>query len=126
MPIFNHFGISNLYFSTENKKCVHFFYAHNCVVFMDSLNVVACGARGRLSPRPEEEETNTNGLCFPVRSRGNWESRNTWTLRNPARNRAEFVTINRYCESDYRHILVLLCSYVYCYCACNFIVTICV
>ena len=87
MPIFNHFGISNLYFSTENKKCVHFFYAHNCVVFMDSLNVVACGARGRLSPRPEEEETNTNGLCFPVRIRGNWESRNTWTLRNPARNR---------------------------------------
>ena len=40
MPIFNHFGISNLYFSTENKKCT-FFYAHNCVVFMDGLNVVA-------------------------------------------------------------------------------------
>ena len=41
MPIFNHFWISNLYFSTENKKSVHFFYAHNCVVFMDGLNVVA-------------------------------------------------------------------------------------
>ena len=25
------------------------------------------------------------------------------------------MTINRYCESDYRHILVLLCSYVYWY-----------
>ena len=25
MPIFNHFGISNLNFSTENKKRVHFF-----------------------------------------------------------------------------------------------------
>ena len=41
MPIFNHFGISNLYFSTENQKSVHFFYAHNCVVFMDGLNLVA-------------------------------------------------------------------------------------
>ena len=40
MPIFNHFGISNLYFSSENKK-VYIFYAHNCVVFMDGLNVVA-------------------------------------------------------------------------------------
>ena len=41
MPILNHFGISNLYFSSENKKSVHLFYAHNCVVFMDGLNVVA-------------------------------------------------------------------------------------
>ena len=41
MSIFNHFGISNLYFSTVNKKSVHLFYAHDCVVFMDALNVVA-------------------------------------------------------------------------------------
>ena len=40
MSIFNHFGISNLYFSTVNKKSVHFFYARDCVVFMDALNVV--------------------------------------------------------------------------------------
>ena len=40
MPIFNQFGISNLYFSAENKMCT-FFYANNCVVFMDGLSVVA-------------------------------------------------------------------------------------
>ena len=45
-----------------------------------------CCARGRLLPRPEEEEANKNGLCNPVRNRGCWESRNTWTLRNPAIN----------------------------------------
>ena len=39
--MFNHFGITNLYFSKEKTKSANFFYVHNCVVFMDALNLVA-------------------------------------------------------------------------------------
>ena len=41
MPIINHDGIKKLYSSKEKTKSVQFFYVHNCVVFMDALNVVA-------------------------------------------------------------------------------------
>ena len=41
MPIFNHFGITNLYLSKEKTKSVKNIYVHICVVFMDALNVVA-------------------------------------------------------------------------------------
>ena len=66
MPIFNHFGISNLYFSTENKKSVHFFYAHNCVVFMDGLIVVAkCNCSTKKSIRILKFLTNASNLNKP-------------------------------------------------------------
>ena len=66
MPIFNHFGISNLYFSTENKKSVHFFYAHNCVVFMDGLNVFAkCNCSTKKSIRIMKFLTNASNLNKP-------------------------------------------------------------
>ena len=41
MPIFNNFGITNVYFSKGKTKSVHFFCVDNCVVFIDTLNVVA-------------------------------------------------------------------------------------
>ena len=66
MPIFNHFGISNLYFSTENKKSVHFFYAHNCDVFMDGLIVVAkCNCSTKKSIRILKFLTNASNLNKP-------------------------------------------------------------
>ena len=82
-------------------------------MFVSQLVNGTCCARGRLLSRPEEEEANKNGLCNPVGSRGSWKSRNTWTLRNPARNRGSLrlslaiVIVNV-------TIWVLLCSYVYC------------